>query len=73
MIRVGQKVKFDPWKGQHSVGISVGACTMDGVVVCVHPGHHWFTVEYETNNHKFRTSYHFCEAYGKNRCVTFVN
>lgn len=73
MLRVGQKVKFDPWKGQHNVGIAVDAGEMDGVIVCVHPGHHWFTIEYETNNHKFRTSYHFCEVYGERKHVKLVN
>lgn len=72
MLKLGQKVKFDPWKGQHSVGINVPAGEIDGTIVCIHPSHHWFTVEYRTNNHKFRTSYHFCEVYGERKLVRLV-
>lgn len=60
MIRVGQKVQFDPF---HE---TTGFASEDnrgnkliGTVVMVNGPHKWFSVEYECGGAKMRTSFKF--------------
>ena len=47
MIKVGQKVKFNPYKDIRTYGMSGGDVTVIGTVHFVHPTHCWFNVEYD--------------------------
>ena len=73
MIKLGQKVRFNPWHGQR--GFADCDCNVDGTVIYVHPAHHYFTVVYELGpmKHKFKTSFHFADVYGKYRYVKVVS
>lgn len=60
MIKVGQKVRFDPFKD--ITGFSSNDCrgkTVVGTVVMVNVPHKWFSVEY--GNPKMRASFKFCD------------
>lgn len=58
MIKVGQKVKFNPFKGLHSVGDISSTENTEGVVKFVHERNRWFSVEYG-DDVKLRISYNF--------------
>jgi hypothetical protein len=60
MVRVGQKVKFDPaaYVTGHGAAEERGKI-VTGVVVYVNTHHKWFSVEY--SEHKLRTSFKFCD------------
>lgn len=60
IISVGQKVRFDPFKGIKGFDIEAfRGEKVDGTVVMVNELHQWFSVEY--GNPKMRTSFKFCE------------
>lgn len=50
MIKVGQKVAFDPFKDIKFNGALSFHETVEGVVHFVHPTHRWFNVEYGTED-----------------------
>lgn len=69
MIKVGQKVRFDPWHGIHSMlGTRVGE-TVEGYVIYVNPEHSYFTVEYELGDKNFKSSFNFCDVFGRDAYV----
>lgn len=72
MIKIGQKVSFDPWHGINSVLGSRNDDNVEGRVIYINPKHNWFTVEYPLGNGKFRTSFHFCDVFGEKRFVRLV-
>lgn len=47
MIKVGQKVRFNPFKDIRTYGLSNANENVEGVVHFVHPTHCWFNVEYD--------------------------
>ena len=61
MIEVGQKVKFDPFKGLNDGrGLPLISTVMTGTVVEVHEDHRWFSVEYvDEEKTKQRISFNF--------------
>lgn len=59
MIEVGQKVKFDPYKGINVPNLNVSV-TLTGTVVAVYEDHRWFSVEYiDEEKKKRRASFKF--------------
>lgn len=65
MIKVGQKVRINPFKDIRSYGMVMTDETVDGVVWYVHPTHQYFTVEYDCGNGLQKISYRFDDI-GKN-------
>lgn len=60
MIKVGQKVRFDPFKEITGFASKDNrGCIVTGTVVMVNYPHKWFSVEY--GNPKARTSFKFCD------------
>ena len=59
MIKVGQKVRFNPFKDLRITGIGGVSGCVTGTVVSVHASHHWFGVEYKDGDHTWRTSFKF--------------
>ena len=60
MIRVGQKVRFDPFKEIAGFGSNDNrGKPVTGTVVMVNVPHKWFSVEY--GNPKARASFKFCD------------
>ena len=57
MIKVGQKVKFDPFDTIRGYGVEVCHGEVVGTVVDVNYEHKWFSVQYG----KLRTSFKFCD------------
>ena len=58
-IRIGQKVRFDPFETGLGYGIEACRCEVTGTVVDVFWEHKWFSVEY--GDPKQRTSFKFWE------------
>ena len=58
-IRVGQKVRFDPFAGMKGFDIGCFQEMVTGTVVIVNEPHQWFSVEY--GNPKMLTSFKFCD------------
>jgi hypothetical protein len=60
MVKIGQKVKFDPYKGIHVAGAFPVHATLTGTVIEIFKDHGWFSVEYEDpEGKKRRTSFKF--------------
>ncbi len=60
MIKVGQKVRFDPFAEVMGFGIEENRGDyVTGTVVAVYPRGQWFSVEY--GNPIARTSFKFCD------------
>lgn len=59
MIKVGQKVKFNPFDGLHMTGFTDINKKFKGVVKFVHPTHRYFTVEYDNGAGLQKISYRF--------------
>lgn len=60
MVKVGQKVRFDPLDYIAGMGAEAVRGTMvTGTVVMVNVPHKWFSVEY--GEPKQRTSFKFCD------------
>lgn len=72
MIKVGQKVRFDPFHGIKACGVADVAGKVEGTVVYVHPEHRYFTAEYEAADKKFKISFNFNDLYGEKRNVFMV-
>lgn len=58
MIKVGQKVRYDPFAEEFGMGICDCRQEVTGTVKYINKKHHWFSVV--DDNSKLRTSYHFC-------------
>lgn len=59
MIKVGQKVRFDPYDNLTGFGVGeIRGNLVTGTVVYVNESHNWFSVKYGNNQ---RTSFHFCQ------------
>ena len=58
-IRVGQKVRFDPFEEVKGYDTGYLRKTVTGTVVMVNEPHQWFSVEY--GNPKMLTSFKFCD------------
>ena len=59
MIEVGQKVKFDLYKGINVQNLNISV-TLTGTVVEVYEDHGWFSVEYvDEEKKKRRASFKF--------------
>jgi hypothetical protein len=73
MIKVGQKIRFDPFHGVGSYGL--GAChkKVEGTVTMVYPEHRYFTAEYEMGERKFLISFNFVDVYGEKAFVQLVH
>lgn len=72
MIKLGQKIKFDPWHGINSVLGSREGGEVEGKVIFVNPKHSYFTAEYELGNERYTSSFHFCDVYGDGAYVRLV-
>lgn len=60
MIKVGQKVKFDPFSDVLGVGIrDLRGNYVFGTVVYVHRRHRWFLVEYGKGENQLRTAFSY--------------
>ena len=59
MIRVGQKVKMNPFMDIRTYGMSAVGGLQEGVVNYVHPAHKWFSVEYDAADTKQVIGYKF--------------
>ena len=60
MVKVGQKVRFDPYSMVTSYGSElVRGNLVTGTVVEVYEDHKWFSVEY--GDPKARASFKFCD------------
>lgn len=59
MIKLGQKVRFDPFKGLHMNGVVDVNKIVNGVVVYVSEAHKWFGVEYTDGENTWKTSFKF--------------
>lgn len=68
-INVGQKVRFDPYRGIKCYGAAEVSGEVEGVVVYVNPEHRYFTAEYEVGGQKFRISFNFVDMWGEKRNV----
>lgn len=65
MIKMNQKVEFDPFAGIHVTGIPNDREVVTGTVKYINKLHHWFSVEYGDNEGKRRISFNFADL-GKN-------
>ena len=61
MIKVGQKVKFNPFKGIQVTGFAALNVTGIGTVVEVYEDHRWFSVEYGEEGAKKRIGFNFAD------------
>ena len=61
MIKVGQKVSFDPFIGVRCAGMSYISYPVIGTVSYVNTKHKWFSVEYDLEGTKQRASFKFSE------------
>lgn len=59
MIKVGQKVRFNPFKYLHVQGTSDIDAIVEGTVIYVSEAHRWFGVEYSDDGETWRTSFKF--------------
>ena len=59
MIKIGQKVEFDPFKDIHVNGVANNGRRQVGTVIIVNASHQWFGVEYGDEDGTFRTSFRF--------------
>ena len=58
MVKVGTKVKFDPFEPMTGFGISMNQGEMVyGTVVQIYYQHNWFSVEYDCGGVMERTSF----------------
>lgn len=59
MIKLNQKVEFDPFAGIHLTGITNDHTIVTGTVKYINKLHHWFSVEYGDDGGKRRISFKF--------------
>lgn len=67
-IKVGQKVKFDPFKDIRTYGYIRTKKDVEGTIVEVFPDHRWFSVQYGEPPNTFKISFRFEDL---NECVYF--
>ena len=60
-VKLGTKVKFNPFKGIRLSGFVPNQEFVTGTVIELHEDHHWFAVEYELSGIKQRTSFNFAD------------
>jgi uncharacterized protein Veg len=61
-IKVGQKVRFDPFQGINCYGAVAIRKKQTGTVVAVYEDHRWFSVEYgDKGETKKRISFNFAD------------
>lgn len=65
MIKVGQKVRFNPFLGCRQYGFSYMSDDLEGVVHYVHPTNRWFNVKYDGGDGMVLTGFKFDDI-GKN-------
>lgn len=73
MIRVGQKVQFDPYAEMHSYATASLHSTVTGKVIYVHPTHRYFTAEYDVGDSKFKISFNFKDLHEPNKTVSIIS
>ena len=59
LIRIGQKVRFDPFETVLGYGVADLRAEVEGTVVEIYWNHKWFAVEY--GEPKQRTSFNFAD------------
>ena len=57
MIKLGQKVRFDPLEGMLFYGADSFRTTVTGVITAIYKAHRWFLVEY--GEKKIRMAFKF--------------
>lgn len=57
MVKLGQKVRFDPFATITAMGIEEIRQLVSGTIVYINWKHKWFSVKYG----KLRTSFQFCD------------
>ena len=71
-VSIGDKVRFNPFRGIRISGFCLNAdCVVTGTVIKIHNEHRWFEVEYELGDVKQRTSFNFAdlnETFSIRRC-----
>jgi hypothetical protein len=59
MIKVGQKVRFNPYHGVKQSGLGVETDITEGVVHYVHPTNRWFNIKYNGGDGPLLTGFKF--------------
>jgi hypothetical protein len=72
MIKVGQKVRFDPWSSLNITGINDVRGVVVGTIVEVYYEHRYFRTEYTVNNVKYHMSFKFNDVYGEEPTVEII-
>lgn len=73
MIKVGQKVRINPFTGLSTSGNTIPDAETIGKIIYVNYEHRYFTVEYNLGDQKAKLSYKFNDVYGLKKIVHFVN
>lgn len=61
-VEIGDKVRFNPFRGIHISGFCSDKNTVvTGTVIEIHNEHRWFAVEYMLDDVKQRTSFNFSD------------
>lgn len=68
MVKLGQKVRFDPFYNLSGFGDVCGHF-VEGTVILIHPTHEYFTVSYELGDKTQYMSFKFNDLTGERRCV----
>ena len=72
-IKVGKKIRFDPYEGMRSYGIANVRGEVVGKIIDVYPEHRYFTAEYTVDDEKkFKISFKFDDVFGEKPSVHFV-
>ncbi len=58
-MRIGQKVRFDPFADAKCADVGAIRGTVTGTIVAIYPNHHWFSVAW---GNKQRTSFHISDV-----------
>ena len=72
MIKLGQKVRFNPYEDMRGYGVGLIRGDLTGTVILVHPSHRYFIAEYGDGEAKFKTSFKFNDVYGQQKSVYIV-
>ena len=62
MIKVGQKVRFDPFEGVNMTGMLDLHRKVIGTVKYINEPHNWFSVEYDSGAGPQRISFNFMDV-----------
>lgn len=68
-IKVGQTMRFDPYREMRGYGIEVCQGMTTGKVTFVHPEHRWFMVEHRVGNEMRKVGYSFNDLYGEKKKI----